>query len=288
LPRESRIPCLEKQFDWWLALLAGTLARGAAVLPVAQNLEYEHWGPNGLEGTLKILPRRDPGALATGLDLLAEHPLILLGFSPGNAYFTRKRIEVAICGMARLFSDVTLVIPDTISAHTYRALGLSEQKSQAKAREHGVNIRNRCLAAMRRVCEETPGANLRLLHWDTDVTALPAFPGAYAEVSRQFAEDATFQADVMEKGAEVLRAKLGVAPTAEAVREGAQYLLKEFAYLRISRPTFGRDLVIPYYQNFTLGHRFCDGGYGEALPGVGWLIYEIELFDPKEGDGNDR
>jgi hypothetical protein len=63
------------------------------------------------------------------------------------------------------------------------------------------------------------------------------------------------------------------------------YLLKEFAYFQICREAFGRDLVIPYHQNFTLGHSFCDGGYTEALPGVCWLIYEIALLTGGVSDG---
>lgn len=243
-----------------------------------ESFAYEHHGLDGVEGRLRILPRRHSRALQTGLDLMRRQPLIVLGFSPSNAFFTRKRIEIAVCGMARLFGEVNLIVPDTIAAHTYRALGYDERQSQAKAREHGINMKNRCLRAMERAQLEAPAARVRLLDWERDVAALPGYAEAYARVCHLFDTNAAFRADVLEKGYSVLTAKLPAASVTEsAVREGIQYLLKEFAYFSLLRTAFGRDVVIPYHQDFTLGYRFCDGGYTAPLPGVGWLIYDIEL-----------
>jgi tRNA-dependent cyclodipeptide synthase len=246
----------------------------------AESLLYRHWGPQGIEGTLRILPLCDNRALKTGQDLLSTRPLVLLGMSPGNAYFTRKRIEIAVCGMAHLLGDVALVIPDTIATHTYRALGYPEKECQAKARANGLNIRNRALRAMERVRVDSPSGNIRILDWERDIASLPGYWQAYARVCHLFDTNERFRSDVLLKGSDVLSAKLGgQAPTRAALRENADYLLKEFAYFRVCRAAFGRDLVVPYYQSFALAHGFCDGGYSEPLPGIGWLVYEIEIFN---------
>jgi tRNA-dependent cyclodipeptide synthase len=198
--------------------------------------------------------------------------------SPGNAFFTRKRIEIAVCGMARLFGEVTVVVPDTIAVHTYRALGYDERQSRTKARENGLNIKNRCLRAMERARIESPSTELRILDWERDVTSSPGYGEAYDRVCALFDTNECFRKDVLNKGRSVLSAKLGEeAVTYTAVREGVEYLLKEFAYFSLFRNVFGRDVVVPYHQDFTLGQRFCDGGYHDPLPGVGWLIYEIEV-----------
>jgi hypothetical protein len=75
-----------------------------------------------------------------------------------------------------------------------------------------------------------------------------------------------------------LAAKLDSALITEAaVLECIQYLLKEFAYLNICRTGADKDIIIPYHQDFALGHGFCDGQYQEALKGIGWVVFDIEL-----------
>jgi tRNA-dependent cyclodipeptide synthase len=107
---------------------------------------------------------------------------------------------------------------------------------------------------------------------------LPGYASAYASVSALFESNERFRIDVLDKGYAVLGAKLGrEAVTYDAAREGVEYLLKEFAYFTLFRSAFGRDVVVPYHQDFTLGQRFCDGGYDAPLPGIGWLIYDIDV-----------
>src|SRR5262245_57233868 len=115
---------------------------------ITESFVYLHRNADSLEGKLRILPARHNRALRTGLELLRKRPLIILGMSPGNAFFTRKRVEIAVCAMARLFGEVAIVVPDTIAVHTYRALGYDEKQSQAKAKKKGLNIRNHCLHAI--------------------------------------------------------------------------------------------------------------------------------------------
>lgn len=244
----------------------------------AARLSYRHYGQEGLEGILSIRPAVHTPALRMGQQLLCEQPLVLLGMSPGNAFFTRKRIEIAICGFAQLVGDVTVVVPDSISIHTYRALGYSEQDCVAKARRNGNDIKKRCLKAMEKASSQSPQARLHLLDWDRDIATLKDYEQAYLHVCDLYESNAAFRHEVLEKGRSVLCAKLNpLAVTEPAVQECIEYLLKEFAYLHICRQAHCRDLVMPYHQDFTLAQRFCDGTYGKALPGTGWLIFDISL-----------
>lgn len=255
-----------------------------------KELVYEHRQAGVVEGTFRIVPTRASRALATGLDLLPHRPLVLLGFSPGNGYFTRKRVEIATCGLAALLGDVTVVVPDTINAHTYRAQGYSESESLAKARRHSRHLKSHSRSAIERAQKEGLDRGIRLLDWERDVSAAASYDEAYARVRTQFEENAAFRGDVLAKVGEVIFSKTGKANhSPEALREGAQYLLKEFAFLALARERFGRDIVLPYYQSFELGQRFVSGEYGEAPPGIGWLLYEIEIFDlsnTEEGEAN--
>jgi hypothetical protein len=83
---------------------------------------------------------------------------------------------------------------------------------------------------------------------------------------------------VIKKGGEVLAARRSDRPPTEAeIEEGVQYLLKEFAFVRRARRQLGRDLIIPYYQDFPLAQGLCDGQFLPAEDGVGWLIYVVKL-----------
>lgn len=244
----------------------------------SESFVYTHRSSGIPEGQLRIVPANHCRALRAGLELMRKRPLVVLGMSPGNAFFTRKRIEIAVCGMARLFGEVAVIVPDTIAVHTYRALGYDEKQSKAKAREHGVNIKNRCLRAIERARIETPSAKLRMLDWEQDVASLPSYANSYAKVCELFETHEQFRKDVLAKGRSLLASKLSPeAVTDAATRECIEYLLKEFAYFNLLRTAFGREVVVPYHQDFKLGYNFCDGGYQAPLPGVGWLIYDIEL-----------
>ena len=69
----------------------------------------------------------------------------------------------------------------------------------------------------------------------------PTFDEAYARVCARFEANAAFREDVLAKVGEVIFTKTGNANLSpEALREGAQYLLKEFAFLALARDWFGR------------------------------------------------
>lgn len=236
-------------------------------------------------GVLHLQAATETVALRNGLALLPQRPLVLLGFSPGNGYFTRQRIEVAIGALAHAFDEVVVVVPDTIVQHTYRALGLPEAEAIAKARISGKKLKNRCLRAIELARQHLPAARIRMLDWASEVDADPQQTQDIEQIRQLYAEYPCFRAEVRQKGHEVLASKRSDRPPTEAeVEEGVQYLLKEFAFMRRARAHFGRDLVIPYHQDFRLAQGINDGTYLPAQDGVGWLIYDIDLDDAPEGE----
>ncbi|MCU0655008.1 MAG: tRNA-dependent cyclodipeptide synthase [Polyangiaceae bacterium] len=238
-------------------------------------------------GWLDIAETRHRPALRAGLDLIEKQPLVLLGFSPGSGYFSRRRVEVAIEAMAALFEEVLVVVPDTIVEHTYRALGYPEAQVVTKARNTSRNLQNRCQRAIELARVRYPGTRLHMLDWATDVEGQPGHDADVEEMRSLFRTHPGFRAAVLDQGRKVLAARRSDRPPTEAeVEEGVQYLLKEFAFVRRARRQLGRDLVIPYYQDFTLAQGLCDGQFLPAEDGVGWLIYEIKIegaADPKDG-----
>lgn len=234
----------------------------------------------GTGGHLHLQAATGSRALRTGLALLPKRPLVLLGFSPGNGYFTRKRIEVAIEAFAAAFDEVVVVVPDTLVQHTYRALGLPEAEVVSKSRTLANNLKNRCRRAVELARQRHPGARVRMLDWTTEVEADPEHAADVESIRALYASHPEFRAEVRAKGHDVLASKRSDRPpTAAEVEEGVQYLLKEFAFIRRACAHFGRDLVIPYHQDFRLAQGLTDGRYLPAQDGVGWLIYDIDLDD---------
>jgi tRNA-dependent cyclodipeptide synthase len=240
------------------------------------TLQYEHHGEDGLEGRFQVSTRLLSPAYALGLDLLNQEHTVLFGMSPGNGYFSRRRIEIAIGAFAQLSGRVATLVPDTIALHTYRALGYAEKDARSHVRKNSLSLKNRATRAMEQSRARVPGATLWSLDWNNDVATIPGIDAAYAQVEQLFASHEVFRADVLATARTVLEARESAAPES-AVESAAQYLLWELAFISVCRDWFGTDVIIPYHKPFTIGARFCEGFYGAPVPGVGWVLYEIQL-----------
>lgn len=248
----------------------------AATLDDASRPHYEHHGAAGLEGRLRISTDPMSPAYALGLDLLRRDHTVLFGMSPGNGYFSRRRIEIAIGAFALLSRRVAALVPDAIALHTYRALGYTELDARNHVRRSSLSLKRRASRAMELSRARVPDARLWSLDWNDDIAAIPGIESAYDRVERLFASHQVFRADALATARNVLAAR-GTDVLAEAVTGAARYLLWELAFISVSRSMFGTDVIIPYHKPFTLGARYCEGFYGEPVPGVGWALYEIEL-----------
>lgn len=253
---------------------------GVAARRTVDRHTYNHVSVDGrVEGRLRVLRDVHSPAYQLGLDLLERPHTALLGFSPGNGYFSTKRVEIAISGFAQLSSDVTVVVPDTIAAHTHRACGSSEADTQRRVKEIARHLHRRCRKGVERAGQIAPNARRRILHWERDVWADARIARAHARVDGLFETNADFREETLALVHGVLAAKTS-SLTTEALREGANYVLKELAFMSVCSSILGTDVIIPYYRPWLLGARLCEGVYdGEPTPGVGWLVYEVDLFE---------
>lgn len=253
------------------------LSIGTANAAIASRFDYRHISPNGWEARFRIQPHTHSPMLRAGAQLLHRRPVVILGISPGNGYFTRERIEIAVCGMASLLGNVTVVIPDTIAAHTFRALGYDEKQSREKARHNGQNIKNRCEQAIKKARACFPEARIEMPDWETGIAAVQGYSAAYDQIKALYTTNQTFRLEICSQVKEVLASKTDVdALHEDAVQEATEYLLKELAHLVMCRPTFGREVLIAYYRHFSLLDLLWRYGFGPQLAGVGGLIYDIE------------
>ena len=242
------------------------------------RLTYRHPEPDGQYASFNILPCAHSPMFRAGQELLKDRPAIMLGISPGNGFFTRQHIEIALCAFAHLLHDVTVVIPDVIAVHTFLAMGYTEKQSLEKARHNGRNLRNRCQHAFEKAQASFPDARLQWPDWERDISVLPGYEENYAQLTDLFECNASFRQEILRLGESVLASKSGDRIITEpAAREASQYLLKELAYLMMSRRVFGRDLVIAYHQDFYLLDLLLEYGFTEQLAGVGAIRYTIEL-----------
>jgi tRNA-dependent cyclodipeptide synthase len=204
--------------------------------------------------------------------------VVLLGMSVGNGFFSRKRIEIAICGFARLSGDLAVIVPDSIAIHTYLALGYTESEARASVKKRGLGLKSRCRRAIELSRAMSP-AKVRMLDWESDVSSQSLYQGAYAEVKRLFETHNRFRGDLLRTARSVVESKTTDSDITEsALVECAHYLLKELAYFRICRDLFGMDVLIPYHSFIGVAADFCDGVYGEPVRGVGWAVYDIDLL----------
>jgi tRNA-dependent cyclodipeptide synthase len=200
--------------------------------------------------------------------------------SPGNGFFSRKRVEIAICGFARLSGNVAVVVPDTIAIHTYRALGYAERAAKERVKKHGLLLKGRCRRALELNGALSPDSQVRMLDWENDISSGSNYQSAYAEVKGLFETHQRFREDILQTARMFLESKASSSPISEAAAaECSHYLLKELAFLRICRGILGTDVLIPYHKHFAVAADFCDGVYGDPVSGVGWVVYDIDLFD---------
>ena len=213
--------------------------------------------------------------------------MVLLGFSVGNGYFSSKRVEIAVAAFSQLSNDVTLIVPDAISIHTYRALGYTEAQCRVRVRRKGLHMTNRVRRAMILAEAKEERASLSLIGWATHVAHLPEMEFAIAKVERLMESSGRFRADVMDTAESVLQGRRDGEFSDRAVREAANYLIAELAFVSISARHFGAHVIVPYYRPFQLGADLCAGHYGEPIENVSWPVYDIELAGASAGEEAD-
>jgi cyclo(L-tyrosyl-L-tyrosyl) synthase len=80
------------------------------------------------------------------LFLLKEHALV--GTSPFNSYYEEDNLKKLFSWSLNHFKEVSVFIPDGISAYTLQAIGYSEDKAKRKGRLHDNNLKHKVIRSL--------------------------------------------------------------------------------------------------------------------------------------------
>lgn len=144
------------------------------------------------------------------VQLDGDHAVI--GVSPGNSYFSARRIrDLARWGLAH-FDRVDIVYTDVYVAEMFSAMGYSEIDARRKADKNLRGVRAKIVAA---VDDADPAGQRLFARAMSDFRSNDAYRALHADLLRRSAEDEEFRAVCAELVARFLSSKAqdGVAPT---------------------------------------------------------------------------
>jgi cyclo(L-tyrosyl-L-tyrosyl) synthase len=78
--------------------------------------------------------------------ILKEH--VLVGTSPFNSYYEENNLKKLFSWSLSHFKEVSVFIPDGISAYTLQAIGYSEDKAKRKERLHDNNLKHKVIRSL--------------------------------------------------------------------------------------------------------------------------------------------
>eukprot|EP00039_Didymoeca_costata_P006569 m.91418 g.91418 ORF g.91418 m.91418 type:complete len:180 (+) comp13302_c0_seq1:268-807(+) len=165
-------------------------------------------------------------------------------------------------------SPIVGTISDGIAQHTFRAVGYDEKSITTKARLGGNKYRNHS----RDIVESTNG--MEFVDWKT-IESHDAYVRAHAEIYDLFKQNSAFQAEVKQVTGSILEQRIKPnVDLEEAVLEGTNYLLKEFAFLSASPEIYSVPQInFVYHREWPIYERFIEGAYnGVARKDLGFFI----------------
>jgi cyclo(L-tyrosyl-L-tyrosyl) synthase len=114
----------------------------------------------------------------------------VIGVSPGNSYFSARRVhDLALWGLA-LFERVDFVYTDLYVAEMYEASGYPPDDARRKAVKNLRGVRAKVLGAVQDV---DPGGTRLRAHAMSDFRANPAYREIHEHLSLRLATDAEFR-----------------------------------------------------------------------------------------------
>lgn len=235
----------------------------------APDLIYTHAGA-GAERHLMIdwaASTPSPGAARSRFRSADD---CVVGASIGNGFYTRERVEVLLCGLARRFRRLWLVIPDRPALHTYLARGYTRDRAETKLHRDAANLRNR-LTGAQAVAERDTTCEFRWLSWADDVQGHPAYRNTLAEVSSLMQTNRMFRADVLEASRGAV-GRDGIAM--DAVQGASLYILEEFPFFHLVEDLVGAEVILGYHCPSMI-MPYCAGEYGNPRPRIPWVVYQV-------------
>jgi tRNA-dependent cyclodipeptide synthase len=196
----------------------------------------------------------------------APAPAVLLGISPGNAFFRVENMAELLAEAQRTAPHVFVLCPSVPAQHTYAAVGA---RVGAPLRLH------RRFERALRAAPTFDGDRVHLIDWARDVAPRADFADSLAHLEQLLAASPAFAAAATEmasRATQQLAAAHQRAPPADLTR-AVRYILEELAFFDVF-PAFLRerlpaglefnpssDLPLLYCREWPVLTRFCAGEF---------------------------
>lgn len=253
------------------------------VNPVDSIAIYEHVCENTM--SKRILTLNLVGTTPThlkGWELVRNRGMVTMGISPGNGYFSRDRLEVILTGMANYFTEVTVIVPDLPSLHTYRALGYDEHHSIERMKKHKRDRKVIYNQLVEQIWKSYGRRNLRFITWSDDVVHHSCYQRALDYAIELYASNDSFKEAILRNTERYILARLEeqdvhqLGGMKRIVEKAAYYLIEEMAFHEILPLILGTEPIISYYRELELVSNYLDGKYNNPIStNIGVVVYNI-------------
>lgn len=210
-----------------------------------------------------------------GYQTLKNNGIALLGISPGNTYYKQSIISELIDVATTIFSKIYIVIPDKPHEHTYKAIGYADAEAQRRARKASHPLKKSVDTAKENVTLKTD-IPLHCFDWQTEIEASPCYQDKLDYIYTLYHGNKEFHDDIHNEVKHVIinyPHKKQETITESMLMEGAQYMLKEFAFFSALPDMVQTDTIaLVYHREWPLWEKFSNGFYGQEILKIGLII----------------
>jgi tRNA-dependent cyclodipeptide synthase len=217
-----------------------------------------------------------------GWELVKQRGLMTVGISLGNGYFSRRRLEVLLTGMASYFSELVVIVPDLPTLHSYRALGYDEQAAMQKVESHSHLIINRCKTIFNEIAEAKLKVITKIVTWQDSFAQEDYYREIYSYIINIYQNKPEFRQEVQKNTEYYILARLedkdlhSLGGMKVVVEKAAYYLLEEIAFHIVSHLVLGKEPILSYYKSLELITNCINGKYCNPQNiHAGILVYSI-------------
>ncbi|WP_329569988.1 tRNA-dependent cyclodipeptide synthase [Kitasatospora sp. NBC_01266] len=170
---------------------------------------------------------------------------LLIGVSPGNSYFSARRIAELVTWGREFFDAVDVVHADLHVDAQFEAFGYTPEHAKRRAAKE---VRTTARRIERGLAEA--GLNRVAMHALSDFLAAPAYQRLHAEVRRALREDPVLReaAEGMARAFLAGRLPTGVAADAGQLAAGLRYICAELPFFLDTPALLGRASSISCYH----------------------------------------
>ncbi len=177
-----------------------------------------------------------------GTEVLEFNHALGIGISINNSYFKEENLRKLIAFGSEYFpSRIYIMIPDEPMVATLIALGKTQPEAERVSRLKSNALANKCLAL-----EKELGADITIIRWK-EVVANGYYSQFLIDLNKYFIQDLDFRMDVRQVTTEVLL-NSNTAVSEANLEIGAQFLLKELAFILMSNRILGEEKTAYVYH----------------------------------------